>query len=82
VIPSVNTYAPEERRVRETGSFVVNRHDAGRRRRVRTVELEDVLEMITEDTQINSRTIGNTNLDHRQFGNVLPMVHKSCSLIG
>jgi len=60
VIPSVNTFASVDRRVRETGSFVVNRPDAGRQRRVRTVEFEEnVLEMINEDPQTSSRTIGN-----------------------
>lgn len=60
-IPSANTFARIEQRLRETGKLTVNRWDTGGTRHVRTPNFEEkVLAEVRNDPDASVRTIART----------------------
>jgi hypothetical protein len=58
-LPHHSTFASINRRLRETGSLNVNRHDHGRGRTVRTPRLEKaVLNMVADTPSTSTRRVG------------------------
>jgi len=56
--PNTNVIRRAKIRLRETGSMIIHRQDAGRRRNVRTIVVEEeISEMIEEEPGISIRAI-------------------------
>jgi len=75
--PDANVIRRAEIRLRETGSTIIHRQDAGRGRNVRTVDVEEeISQIIEEEPSISLRTISRRiNISHSTVHRVLQDEH-------